>query len=172
MAESSPLQNGAAGGAPARTRRALGQYVRDISFENLVAQKGLAAPGQQRVSVQASVESHSRGADNQYEVITKLRVASKLESSGATMFLLDIEYAGLFEVTGIPEDQLEAHLNVDCPRMTFPFLRRIVAQMTQDGSFQPLLLDTIDFASMYRKEQARRAQSGLGEGEEPKRLDS
>ena len=154
MAEASPLQNGAAGRAPAPTRRALGQYVRDISFENVFAQKGLAAPGQQRVSVQASVESSSRGADNHYEVITKLRVASKLESSGDTMFLLEIEYAGLFEVTGIPEDQLETHLNVDCPHMTFPFLRRIVAQMTQDGSFQPLILDTIDFSSIYRKMKA------------------
>jgi preprotein translocase subunit SecB len=157
MAESSPLQNGAAGGAPARTRRALGQYVRDISFENLVAQKGLAASGQQRVSVQASVESHSRGADNQYEVITKLRVASKLESSGEIMFLLEIDYAGLFEVTGLTEDQLKPYLHVECPRMTFPFLRRIVAQVTQDGSLQPLILDTIDFASIHRKEQASRA---------------
>ncbi len=154
MAESSPLQNGAAVGAPALTRRALGQYVRDISFENLVAQKGLTASGQQRVSVQASVESRSRGVDNQHEVITKLRVASKLELSGDTMFLLEIEYAGLFEVTGLTEDQLEPYLHVECPRMTFPFLRQIVAQVTQDGSFQPLILDTIDFASIYRKMKA------------------
>lgn len=159
MAEASPLQNGAAGGAPAPTRRTLGQYVRDISFENLFAQNGLAAPGQQRLSVQASVEPSSRGADNHYEVITKLRVASKLELSGDTIFLLEIEYAGLFEVTGLTEDQLEFYLHVECPRMTFPFLRQIVVQLTQEGGFQPLIVDTIDFASIYRKEKARRVQS-------------
>ncbi len=160
MAESSPLRNGTAGGAPALTTRALRQYVRDISFENLGAQKGLTASGQQRVSVQASVEAHRRGTDNQYEVITKLRVASKMESSGDATFLLEIEYAGLFEVTGLTEDQLEPYLHVECPRMTFPFLRRIVAQVTQDGSLQPLILDTIDFASIYRKAQVRDAQAG------------
>ncbi len=160
MAELSPQQNVAAGGASALTRRALGQYIRDISFENLVAQKGLAALGQQRVSVQASVQSHSHGDNNQYEVITKVRVASKLESSGDATFLLDIEYAGLFEVTGMDEDQLDTYLHVECPRMTFPFLRRIVVQVTQDGGFQPLMLDTIDFVSIYRKAQVRDSRAG------------
>jgi preprotein translocase subunit SecB len=86
------------------------------------------------------------------------------------MFLLEIEYAGLFEVTGLTEDQLELYLHVECPRMTFPFLRRIVGQVTQDGGFQPLIVDTIDFASMYRKEKAGRDPSSLDEGEQPNKL--
>ncbi len=160
MAESSPLQNGTAVGAPALTIRALRQYIRDISFENLGAQKGLTGSGQQRISVQASVEAHRRGIDNQHEVVTKLRVASQLELSGDATFLLEIEYAGLFEVTGLTEDELEPYLHVECPRVTFPFLRQIVAQVTQDGSLEPLILDTIDFASIYRKAQVRDAQAG------------
>lgn len=159
MAESSLLQNGTAVGAPSFTGRALRQYVRDISFENFLAQKGLSASGQQRISVQISVEAHRHGTDNQYEVITKLRVAGKSESSGDATFLLDIDYAGLFAITGLKEDQLEPYLHVECPRMTFPFLRRIVAQVTQDGSLQPLTLDTIDFAAIYRNGQVRDARS-------------
>jgi preprotein translocase subunit SecB len=159
MAESSPLPNGAAEGAQGVMPRVISQYVRDISFENLAARKGLAAAEQQRVSVQASVEARGRGAGEQYEVVTKLRVSSKSEPSGDGVFLLEIDYAGLFDVSGLAGDKLDRFLHVECPRMTFPFLRRIVAQVTQDGSFQPLILDTIDFASIYRKEQARRAQS-------------
>ena len=55
-------------------------------------------------------------------------------------------------------------LMIECPRMLFPFLRRILSDVTRDGGFPPFNLDPIDFVALYRQEAARRAQS---EGERP-----
>jgi preprotein translocase subunit SecB len=162
MTEPSPSPNGSApDAAPSVTTRIIGQYLRDISFENMVAQKGLSGDTQQKIGMQTDLEFRRRGGENQYEVITKVRVTNTSVSSGETLFLLEIEYGGIFEVSGLPEDRLHRHLLVECPRLTFPFLRRIVAEVTQDGGFPPLVLDAIDFASIYRKELARRERSGL-----------
>ena len=160
MTEQNSPQNESAHDAASVTQRFFGQYVRDVSFENAVVQKGLLADAQQQISVQASVDSHRRGGDNKFEVIIKLRITSKSSSTGDTMFLLEIEYAGLFEVLGLNDEQLRTHLSVECPRMMFPFLRRIVAELTQDGGFAPLILNTIDFVSIYRKAQVRDSRAG------------
>ncbi len=162
MTEPSPSQNvGAPDAQPSVTTRIIGQYLRDMSFENMVAQKGLSGDTQQKIGMQTDLEFRRRGGENQYEVITKVRVTNTSVSSGQTLFLLEIEYAGIFEVSGLAEERLRRHLLVECPRLTFPFLRRIVAEVTQDGGFPPLVLDAIDFASIYRKELASRERSGL-----------
>lgn len=158
--------------SPAVTQRIIGQYVRDLSFQNLLVQNGLAGDKEQEVSVNVNVDFRKRSDDAQYEVITKLGVAGKSKSSGESLFLLEIDYAALVEIHGLTSEQLRPYLLVECPRITFPFLRRLVADMTQDAGFPPLILDRIDFASIYRKEQARHAHSGLGEGTQPTRLDS
>ena len=72
------------------------------------------------------------------------------------LFLLEVEYAGLFFVTGVPDEQLHPFLLIECPRMLFPFLRRIVSDVTRDGGFPPLNLETIDFLQLYRQELERR----------------
>ena len=72
------------------------------------------------------------------------------------MFLLELEYAGIFHIENIPEDQLHPYLMIECPRMIFPFLRRIVSDVTRDGGFPSLNLETIDFLALYRDEIQRR----------------
>ena len=161
MTEPSAPPNGSApASVPGVTLRIMGQYVRDLSFENLLVQKGLAGDPEQKVSVQVNIDFRRRGGDDQYEVITKLGVAGKAKSSGQSLFLLEIEYAALFEIHGLTDEQLRPYLLIECPRMTFPFLRSLVANMTQDAGFPPLILDKIDFASLYRKGLERSAQSG------------
>ena len=99
MTESiAPHNDSAPAAVPNVTQRVLGQYIRDLSFENMIAQKGLAGDAQQQVSVHVDLNFRRRGGDNQYEVITKLPVANKLKSSGDALFLLEVEYAGLFEI--------------------------------------------------------------------------
>ena len=71
-------------------------------------------------------------------------------------FILEIEYGGLFEVTGVPEDQIHPYLMIECPRILFPYLRRIVADVTHDGGFPPLNLEQINFLTLYQKEIERR----------------
>ena len=160
MAEdtATPEANGAAAAATAPRMQVLAQYVRDLSFENVVVQKGLSSGDvQPDISVAVSLDARKRQAEKQYDVITKFTVTSKNKVNGETLFLLELEYGGTFLVDGVPEDQLHPFLLIECPRLLFPFVRRIVSDVTRDGGFPPLNIDTVDFLALYRQELARRA---------------
>lgn len=151
-------ENGEAQQQPQVQMNILGQFIRDMSFENVMAQKGTGGEVQPDVSVQVNLDAKKRSAENQYEVVTKLTVESKNKEAGNVLFVLELEYVGVFNIVGVPEDQLHPFLLIECPRMTFPFLRRIVSDVTRDGGFPPLNLDNIDFVAIYRNELARRHQ--------------
>ncbi len=143
------------GAAPQVQMKVLGQYVRDLSFENVMAQKGAGGDVQPDVSVQVNLDARKRQIEGQYEVMIKLNVESKAKESGDVLFVLEIEYAGIFQIDGVPEDRMHPFLLIECPRMLFPFLRRIVSDVTRDGGFPPLNMDNIDFVQIYRNEMAR-----------------
>ena len=153
-------KEGAAPEAPQMKMQVLAQFIRDMSFENAVAQKGLAdANVQPEIQVQVSLDARKRTADNQYEVITKFKVTSANKSDKTPLFLMELEYGGIFHIEGVPEEQLHPFLLIECPRMLFPFVRRIVSDVTRDGGFPPLNIDTVDFLALYRQELARRAEA-------------
>ncbi len=145
--------------APRVTQRILAQYIRDLSFENVLARKGVTGEVAPEIAVQVSLDARKRGGDNQSEIPTKLTATSKTKASGEVLFVLEIEYVGVFQIDGVPEGQLHPYLLIECPRITFPFLRRIVSDVTRDGGFPPLNLEMIDFVALYRNELARRAQT-------------
>jgi len=134
----------------------LAQYIRDMSFENILAQKGISGEVQPEINVQVNIDGNKRPIEHQYEVIIKTKILSKTKEKGEPMFLLEVEYGGIFHVENLPDEQLHPYLMIECPRMIFPFLRRIVSDVTRDGGFPPLNLDTIDFMALYRNEVQRR----------------
>ena len=141
----------------------LAQYIRDMSFENILAQKGISGDVQPDISIQVNIDAKKRTLENQYEVIIKAEIASKTKEKAEPMFLLELEYGGIFHIENIPEDQLHPYLMIECPRMLFPFLRRIVSDVTRDGGFPPLNLDSIDFMKLYRNEVQRRVAESAKE---------
>ena len=147
--------------------RVLGQFIRDMSFENIMAQKGAPADVTPDVQVQVNLDAKKRSVEHQYETSIKLNVTSKAKDSDSTLFVLEIDYAGIFHIDNVPEDQLHPFLLIECPRMIFPFLRRVVSDVTRDGGFPPLNLENIDFLSLYRNELARRQAE-----ETPKKADA
>lgn len=147
-------------GAPQIKMSVLAQFVRDMSFENMVAQKGLTASDvQPDIQVQVSLDARKRSQDHQFDIITKYKVTSKNKVNGDTLFLLEVDYGGIFHVEGVPDEQLHPFLLIECPRLMFPFVRRIISDVTRDGGFPPLNIDTVDFLALYRTELARRAQA-------------
>ena len=147
------------GGTPQIKMSVLAQFVRDMSFENMVAQKGLTASEvQPDIQVQVSLDARKRSQDHQFDIVTKFKVTSKNKVNGDTLFLLEVDYGGIFHVEGVPEEQLHPFLMIECPRLLFPFVRRIISDVTRDGGFPPLNIDTVDFLALYRQEIARRAQ--------------
>jgi preprotein translocase subunit SecB len=134
----------------------LAQYIRDMSFENILSQKGASGEVEPDVQIQVNIDAKKRTVENQFEIVIKLKVNSVNKGTTENLFLLEVEYAGLFLVTGVPDEQLHPFLLIECPRMLFPFLRRIVSDVTRDGGFPPLNLETIDFLQLYRQELERR----------------
>ncbi|PYG26544.1 protein-export chaperone SecB [Pelagimonas varians] len=155
--------NGAEAAPQAPKMNVLAQFIRDLSFENILAQKGVSGEVQPEVSVQVNLDAKKRTAENQYEVVMKLKVDSKSASAKEQLFLLELDYAGVFNIEGIPEDQMHPFLLIECPRMLFPFVRRIVSDVTRDGGFPPLNLETIDFVALYRTELQRRQAEAEGQ---------
>lgn len=137
----------------------LAQFVRDLSFENIVAQKGLGGDVTPEIQVQVSLDARKRQQDHQYEVVCKYRVTSVNTADQAKLFLCELDYAGVFHIEGIPEDQMHPFLMIECPRMLFPFVRRILSDVTRDGGFPPFNLDPVDFVALYRQEMARRREA-------------
>ena len=142
----------------------MAQFIRDLSFENAVAQKG-APQGevQPEITVQVSLDARKRPVANQYEVITKFKVTSKNKVNGDVLFLLELEYGSTFLIEGVAEEQLHPFLLIECPRLMFPYVRRIISDVTRDGGFPPLNIDTVDYLALYRQELARRAQTAQPE---------
>ena len=155
--------------------KVLAQFIRDLSFENILAQKGTDTGTPPDIKVKVNLDAKKRTNDNQYEVLIKLSVISsaKTETSNGSdgnensklfvgdekaseLFILEIEYGGIFEITGVPEDQINPYLMIECPRILFPYLRRIVGDITRDGGFPPLNLEQINFLALYQNEIARR----------------
>lgn len=143
----------------------LGQFVRDLSFENVVAQKGAGGDVTPEVQVQVSLDARKRPQDHQYEVFCKFKVSSTNTANQTKLFICELDYAGVFHIEGVPEDQIHPFLMIECPRMLFPFARRIISDVTRDGGFPPFNMDPIDFVALYRQEAARRAAAeGRPEG--------
>ena len=158
-------ENGAAAAqtAPQVKMNVLAQYIRDMSFENILAQKGATGDVQPEVEVKVNLDAKKRPAENQYEVITKLKINSKAKNSDDVLFVLEIDYSGIFEIEGLPNEQMHPYLLIECPRVTFPFLRRVVHDITRDGGFPPLNLEQIDFVQLYRTQLAQQAQKAAAE---------
>lgn len=152
--------NGAAPQQPVMPQmKILGQFIRDMSFENILSRKPVEGEVQPDIQVQVALDGRKRGEGNQYEVTTKFNITSKNKGSDAVLFVFELEYSGLFQIDNVPNEQLHPFLLIECPRMLFPFVRRIVSDVTRDGGFPPLNLDTIDFVALYRQQLAQRQQT-------------
>lgn len=131
-----------------------GQYIKDLSFENPNAPHSLLAIND-KPAIDVNVDLKAQKLQETiYEMTMHISARATLE--GRTMFLVDLAYAGIFQLTGIPDDKIEPVMLVDCPFVLFPFARRVIADITRDGGFPPLMLDPIDFQSLYLQNAARR----------------
>ena len=135
--------------------RVLAQYVRDLSFENPRAPESLRIEGKPEIDMGVEMNARGRG-DGLFEVDMQLSIRASVKEGA--LFQVELVYGGLFQVVGVPDDQLESILLVEAPRYLFPFARQIVAACSTDGGFYPpFLMDPIDFAAIY---VARKVQEG------------
>lgn len=130
----------------------LGQYIKDLSFENPGAPASLRAREKQpafqlNFNVQAKAIS-----EDVYEVLLTLEANAKADEE--SLYTLELVYGGAFRLKDLPEQAIRPFLFIECPALLFPFARRLIADLTREGGFAPLALDPIDFASLYRQRLA------------------
>jgi preprotein translocase subunit SecB len=143
------------------------QYIKDLSFEVPSApQVFTQLRTQPQVNINLDVQARRiQDGQNVFEVAIIIRAEGREAvaqpangqpaASPMTVFVAELTYAGVFTLSGLPENAVEPVLLVECPRLLFPFARNILADMTRDGGFPPVTLQPIDFVALW---QARRAQ--------------
>ena len=141
--------------------RVLAQYIRDLSFENPLAPDSLRA-GAAQPQIDLGVELNGKGRpDGFFEVDLKLSARAMRESDA--VFHIELVYGGLFQIVGVPEQDLEPVLMIECPRFLFPFARRIIADLTGEGGFPPFMLEPLDFAGIYASRRAQGQGPQIGQ---------
>ena len=144
--------------APPRLR-VLAQFTKDLSFENpgvLSAQQGQGSP-EIELGIDVRVEP-GPAAEAVFGVDLKLSAKAKREDK--VVFIAELVYTGVFQLQGLNGRDAEPLLLIECPRLLFPFARRIIAEVTRDGGHPPLLIDPIDFVGLYQKQKAGKAAPG------------
>jgi len=130
----------------------VGQYVRDLSFENPGAPGSIMAGGGNpafNVSISVGVKKQT---DELYAV--ELNLKAKANREDTLLFNVELVYGGVFRMKNIPEAQISTLLMVECPRLIFPFARQVLANVTQQGGFPPLMMEPVDFLAIYRQNLA------------------
>ncbi len=162
---SSPAEGAKPGnsGALPNQIRVLGQYVRDLSFENFLLQRNEWKHKPTKFQVNVNLDSHPV-KDKVFMSVLRLQLTANEEGSGDPIYCLELDYCGLFGFDGIGEQHIRPLLMVECPRILFPFVRRIIHDTTRDGGFPPFNLEMLDFAGMFNAAIQQQGKEAQGKG--------
>jgi preprotein translocase subunit SecB len=147
------------------------QYVKDLSFEVPGAPAiytTLRAQPQVAINLDVQARRITEGG-NQYEVTLMIRAEATdptPQAAGQTggqtppsvVFIAELAYSGVFTLSGLPDNAIEPVLLVECPRLLFPFARNILADVSREGGFPPVLLQPIDFVQLWQSRRAQQAK--------------
>ncbi|HKJ86913.1 MAG TPA: protein-export chaperone SecB [Gammaproteobacteria bacterium] len=133
-------------------------YVKDISFEAPNVPEMFAQQGQPEVNVELGTQGRMVSDQGHVESVLTVTVRSTLEDK--TVFIAEVQQAGLFRVSGIPDDQLEQLMGINCPTILFPYAREVISNVVARGGFQQLLLDPVNFQALYEQSREQAAEGG------------
>jgi len=162
MAEDNTAANPAAAAASQPAFNLIGQYIKDLSFENPGApgsiMSGSGNPGF-NVTINVGVKKQN---DELYAV--EITLNAKAEREAKVLFNVELVYGGVFRLRNIPEAQMAPLLMVEAPRLIFPFARQVLASITQQGGFPPLMMEPVDFNALYLQNLKQlQAQQAVGD---------
>jgi preprotein translocase subunit SecB len=151
-------------GAPAEAPqlRVLSQFVKELSFQNALA--GASARAYEiEPTIDMGVEVKSRPigeAGEATEVDLCIKVVARRGEE--PMFSVNLVYSGLFQFVNAHPQDIEPLIWIECPRLLFPFSRQVLAEITREGGYPPIMLNPIDFAPLYWAEQQDRQARAAG----------
>ncbi len=136
--------------------RLLAEYLKDLSFENPSLVRIFTGESEAikdpKIDIQVNIRSRRLVQDkNLYE--TELSIEANAKKDDKALFTIEAVYAAIVEAVNVPDNNRDALLLIEVPRFLFPFMRETIARETQRGGLQPLLLEPIDFAELFRRRQ-------------------
>ena len=153
---------GSADGQSVPQLRVITQFIKDLSFENPNVPHSLA-PSDSAPDIGVNVDVRVKAlAENDFEVDLQPTVDAKVD--GKQLFLIELLYGGVFRVVNMPDEHMQPLLLIECPRLLFPFARRVVSDITRDGGFPPLMIDPIDFVALYRQQMENAQAEAAAKG--------
>lgn len=133
------------------------QYIKDLSFENPNAPSSLASNTKPTIDLALDLNVMRLEKDkDMFEVV--LNIDASAANGEQTLFILELQYAGIFTITGVSEDEKKIILGVHCPALLFPYARNIISDVTHSGGFQPLMLDPIDFGALFHSKMMQESE--------------
>ena len=157
-------ENGSTAGVnsaqPPIQAQVVGQYIKDLSFENPNVGKLLDGAGESP-NLKLEVNVNAKRVNRElFE--SAIDFKAQATNKAGVIYDLELVYAGMFKIENMPSQALEPFLLINCPLLLFPFVRRLVADLTREGGFPPLLLDPIDFAGLFmRRKQQQETTTNL-----------
>lgn len=128
------------------------QYIKDLSFENPNAPESVALQQQPKINIDVDVEARTTQDQKLHEVTVKINV--KADVADKIAFIAELQYGAVVTLNVADEHRLPVLL-IEVPRMLFPYVRKIISDLTADGGFPPLMMQQIDFADLFRKKFAK-----------------
>ena len=131
----------------------LSQFVKDMSFEKKEAFAYFTEEdfkGKTDFSLNIEIENEQRGQD---QIIVSLVVNLEAKINQKTAFILEMTYCGLFKFPNVKEDLLEKQIKVECPKMLFPYIRRLISQIMIESGMPNIDIKNINFFDLYKTKQ-------------------
>ena len=148
--------NGAAPTGPQFTVEKI--YIKDVSFESPKSPGVFGEQAQPQLSMNLN-QRVQRLNDNAFEVVLGVTLTCELEKDN-TVYVAEVQQAGVFGLAGFDEATLDAMLGTHCPNVLYPYARQIIGDLVQAGGFPPFLLQPINFEALYAEGLRQRAQQG------------
>lgn len=137
-------------------------YLKDLSLEQPNSPQILLEQETPQVDINLGLAAEGV-ADGIFEITVTATVTTKIKDK--TLFLVEAKQAGIFEIRGVPEDQLQPIIGIACPQIVYPYLRAVVADVITRAGFPPVHLAEVNFQAMF--EAQRQAQGAQGNGGSP-----
>ena len=134
-------------------------YVKDVSFEVPSAPQIFSEPGQPQLELNLN-QKVGRVAEGMFEVVLGVTLTCKLGDK--TIYLAEIQQAGLFALAGFDDRTLDMMLGTYCPNVLFPYARQFLGELVAQGGFPPFYLQPINFEALYAEGLRRRAEAAQG----------
>ena len=138
-------------------------YVKDFSFESPQT-PGVFNTQEWAPATNLNLpSSHSPVSDTLHEVVLTITVDAKIKEEDKTIFLVELQQAGLFEISGYNQEEMGALIGSFCPNVLFPFAREAIANTIQKGGFPEFVLQPINFDALYQQSLQQQAPGDIAE---------